>query len=152
MPNARPTAAGLALAALLALAAACGDEPAPAAAPPAATNQTPANADQTPTKTLPSPTAEPSPTGKAVNKAVSYMIVKRRASPPTGRVEVGRGEVISITVTSDEADELHVHGYDKELALKAGEPASLTLTADRTGLFEVETHKSHLVLFQLVVR
>jgi hypothetical protein len=45
-----------------------------------------------------------------------------------------------------------VHGYDVELPLAAGTPGSITLRADRTGLFEVETHKSKLVLFQLVVR
>ncbi|CAM5565480.1 hypothetical protein SNARM312S_02467 [Streptomyces narbonensis] len=33
-----------------------------------------------------------------------------------------------------------------------GVPAALTLTADRTGLFEVETHESGLLLTQLVVR
>lgn len=145
MPNAR---AGLALAALLALAAACGDDPpaaAPSAAPPPATT----------TQATTTPASSPPPTSAAPPKAakeLAYTIVKRRANPPTGRVEVARGDVVRITVTSDEADELHVHGYDRELPLKAGEPGSLTLTADQTGLFEVETHKSHLVLFQLVVR
>ncbi|HTJ34022.1 MAG TPA: hypothetical protein VL738_12395 [Dactylosporangium sp.] len=154
MPNARPTArAGLALAALLAFAAACGDDPAPPASP--GTAAAPAStAPAIATSAIASPTAkaEASPTAKAVNKEVSYTIVKRRANPPTGRVEVAKGDVVRITVTSDEADELHVHGYDLELPLAAGTPGSLTLTADKTGLFEVETHKSHLVLFQLVVR
>jgi FtsP/CotA-like multicopper oxidase with cupredoxin domain len=150
VPNARPTArAGLALAALLALVAACGDDPAPATTP-TPTSPPPAVANTAPVSTLASPAPPTSAAPKI--KELSYTIVKHRATPPTGRVEVAKGETVRITVTSDEADELHVHGYDKELPLKAGEPGSLTLTADRTGLFEVETHKSHLVLFQLVVR
>ena len=72
--------------------------------------------------------------------------------PPTSRVEVTKGDTIRITVTSDQVDELHVHGYDKSLELAPGTPGSLLLLADKTGLFEVETHKTHLVLFQLVVR
>ncbi|WP_420710892.1 hypothetical protein [Streptomyces sp. NRRL S-118] len=63
-----------------------------------------------------------------------------------------RGERLALTVTSDRDDTLHVHGYDKEAPLPAGRPTTLTLTADRTGLFAVETHASGLVLVQLAVR
>ena len=63
-----------------------------------------------------------------------------------------KGDRVTLRVTSDRADTLHVHGYDRELPLPAGKPATLTLTADRTGLFEVETHESGLLLTQLVVR
>ncbi|MER7004404.1 hypothetical protein ABT297_15345 [Dactylosporangium sp. NPDC000555] len=158
MSNARPTArAGLVLAALLAFAAACGDDPSPAAAPTtaAAAPQTsaPAAGPGSDAPSTPAATGSPVPSPpQAVNKDLVYTIAKRRANPPAGRVEVARGDVVRITVTSDEADQLHVHGYNTELALAAGQPGSITLTADRTGLFEVETHKSHLVLFQLVVR
>ncbi|MFG2039602.1 hypothetical protein [Dactylosporangium sp. NPDC048998] len=157
MPNARPTArAGLALAALLAFAAACGDDPSPAAAPttaaPAAQTSTTAAGPGSDAPSPPAATGSPVPPPQAVNKDLVYTIAKRRANPPAGRVEVARGDVVRITVTSDEADQLHVHGYDVEIALPAGQPGTITLTADRTGLFEIETHKSHLVLFQLVVR
>ncbi|MFI9121956.1 hypothetical protein ACIGW0_21525 [Streptomyces bikiniensis] len=56
-----------------------------------------------------------------------------------------KGERLTLHVTSDRDDTLHVHGYDRELPLSAGTSATLTLTADRTGLFEVETHGSGLV-------
>lgn len=73
-------------------------------------------------------------------------------SPPPGRVDVTRGERVTLTVTSDTADELHVHGYDESARLPADEPVTLSFTADRTGVFEVETHGSGLVLTQLQVR
>lgn len=149
MPVARTTA--VAATCLLVLLAGC-DSSSPAAAPSPSAGPTSAG----PTSAAPSPTAAavtsaaaPSPT---VDKEVVVTVVKRKVSPPTSRVEVAKGNLVRITVTSDVADELHVHGYDRSLPLPAGAPASLELRADRTGLFEVETHASHLVLFQLVVR
>lgn len=75
-----------------------------------------------------------------------------RVSPPSGWLEVSKGQTVSLTVTSDVADELHVHGYDVEAALTPGKPITVTIKADMTGVFEVETHGSKLVLIQLAVR
>lgn len=79
-------------------------------------------------------------------------ITAGRVDPPSGWMDVARGQQVTITVTSDVADELHVHGYDLERELKPGEPATITFTADITGVFEVETHRSELVLTQVAVR
>ncbi|WP_030720248.1 hypothetical protein [Streptomyces sp. NRRL F-2580] len=86
------------------------------------------------------------------DRAVTVTVRDGKVSPAPARTELRRGERVALRVTSDRADTLHVHGYDKELALPAGQEATLNLTADRTGLFEVETHESHLVLTQLLVR
>ncbi|WSJ91423.1 hypothetical protein OG430_38175 [Streptomyces sp. NBC_01304] len=85
-------------------------------------------------------------------RTVEIGIADGKVQPPPGRVELKRGERVRLKVTSDQADTLHVHGYDKEVELPAGKAATLTFTADRTGLFEVETHGSGLVLTQLAVR
>ncbi|MEU9800057.1 hypothetical protein [Streptomyces sp. NPDC051000] len=87
-----------------------------------------------------------------VDRTVAVAVRDGKVVPAPGRVEVGRGERVALRVTSDRADTLHVHGYDKELALSAGQEATLILTVDRSGLFEVETHESDLVLTQLLVR
>ncbi|MCX5408263.1 cupredoxin domain-containing protein [Streptomyces sp. NBC_00335] len=97
----------------------------------------------------PSPTPPQAP---QADRTVTITVRDGKVSPAPGRVEVKRGERVALRVTSDRADTLHVHGIDKELALPAGQEATLILTADRTGLFEVETHESHLVLTQLAVR
>ena len=75
-----------------------------------------------------------------------------KVSTGSAVVKAKPGQTVRINAVSDVADSLHVHGYDKTLALPAGTPASLELRTDRTGLVEVETHSSHLVLFPLVVR
>ncbi|MGW4798428.1 hypothetical protein ACWEPC_39030 [Nonomuraea sp. NPDC004297] len=75
-----------------------------------------------------------------------------RVSPPPGWLEARRGQPVSITVTSDVADEVHVHGYDRAAELRPGVPATVRFTADLTGVFQVETHAGKLVLTQLAVR
>lgn len=86
------------------------------------------------------------------DRTVTITVRDGKVSPPPARTELRRGERVALRVTSDRADTLHVHGYDKELALPAGRQATLVLTVDRTGLFEVETHESDLVVTQLLVR
>ncbi|MCG5447614.1 hypothetical protein [Micromonospora hortensis] len=153
-PNTR-TAATLAAATLGALLlAGCGqdDEPSVATPSPAPTSVAPSGA--TPTASTPTATGTPSASAStdAVDKQITVTIAKKRVDPPTGRVTVSKGQMVRITVTSDVADELHVHGYDLGARLPAGTPGSVEFRADKTGLFEVETHESELVLFQLVVR
>ncbi|MFB8089720.1 hypothetical protein [Streptomyces sp. NPDC055992] len=75
-----------------------------------------------------------------------------KVSPAPGRTEIKKGRTVRLRVRSDRDDTLHVHGYDKEAELPAGRTVTVTFTADRTGLFEVETHESDLLLTQLAVR
>ncbi|MER5708047.1 hypothetical protein [Streptomyces sp. NPDC002122] len=121
----------------------------PAASPPPTTPpSTPPSATGTATATTAPPTPLPSETGRTVTLTITGKTVQ----PPPDRIELKKGERLTLRVTGDRADTLHVHGYDRELPLSPGVPATLTLTADRTGLFEVETHDSGLLLTQLVVR
>ncbi|WP_327285589.1 MULTISPECIES: hypothetical protein [unclassified Streptomyces] len=94
----------------------------------------------------------PTPSDVQADRTVTLTVRDGKVTPAPGRTELRRGERVALRVTSDRADTLHVHGYDKELALPAGQEATLVLTVDRTGLFEVETHESDLVLTQLLVR
>ncbi|MFD9029943.1 hypothetical protein ACFVZW_02075 [Streptomyces sp. NPDC059567] len=92
------------------------------------------------------------PTATAPGRTVEITVTGTSVQPPPSRIELKKGERVTLRVTSDRSDTLHVHGYDRELPLAPGKPTSLTLTADRTGLFEVETHESGLLLTQLAVR
>ncbi|MEV6104730.1 cupredoxin domain-containing protein [Streptomyces sp. NPDC051940] len=95
---------------------------------------------------------DPQAAGTQADETVRITVADGRVSPSPGRVEVREGDRVALVVTSDTADELHVHGLDKTAALAAGRTTTLTFTADRTGVFEVETHESGLVLTQLLVR
>ena len=57
-------------------------------------------------------------------------------------------------MTASDADvtEIHVHGYDRELAVPAGRTRTLTFEADLEGIFEVEDHHTGELLAELEVR
>ncbi|GGY48142.1 hypothetical protein GCM10010363_31140 [Streptomyces omiyaensis] len=125
-------------------------EPVQTTVPLAPSATAPASPPTTAPTTAPAPDPTPDPTPST--RTLDIRVTGSTVTPAPARVEVRKGERITLRVTSDRADTLHVHGYDREAALSPGIPAALTLTADRTGLFEVETHASDLVLTQLVVR
>jgi FtsP/CotA-like multicopper oxidase with cupredoxin domain len=58
-------------------------------------------------------------------------------------IKLKQGDQVTLRVTSDGNDELHVHGYDLHLNLIAGQPAQLSFTADHSGRFEYELHHAH---------
>jgi hypothetical protein len=111
-----------------------------------------------PVATAPTPGATTSPaeaTTAPATPAVRRLAVRiesGRVDPAPGRHTVREGESVLIEVTSDVADTVHVHGYDLEAGVEAGGTATLEFVADRQGLFDVETHDTHLTLFQLQVR
>lgn len=89
-------------------------------------------------------TAAPTPALRRFSLAVP-------GSSGTEPMRVAQGERVEITVTSAERDELHLHGYDLALELQAGQPATLTFTAEHAGRFEIELHHHHAGLGVLEV-
>lgn len=67
------------------------------------------------------------------------------------QITVSAGEEVVFTVSSDTADEVHVHGYDITVPLTPGGPATVRLQAEIPGVFEVELEDSGLLLTQLRV-
>ena len=66
-------------------------------------------------------------------------------------MQVIEGDGVSLTLRSDHADELHVHGYDLHAKVKAGVPTVLNFKANRTGRFTLELHHSNVELGALEV-
>lgn len=69
----------------------------------------------------------------------------------SGPLEFREGDTIIMSVVSDTADEIHVHGYDIEDELVPGEKKQLSFKATVKGSFEVELHGCEEHLFELVV-
>ena len=67
------------------------------------------------------------------------------------RVKVDLGTVVALLVTSDVADEVHVHGYNILRAVSAPHPAHFAFAAEIPGVFEVELEGSGRLLLQLEV-
>lgn len=137
-----------ALAAAVALAVTgCGGDGNGDAGPDSAPTTPPATTTPPTTPTTPTP----SPTGPDV-QLIRISIRDGKVDPPPDVVQVERGATVRLEVTSDRADELHLHGYDLSAELEPGVPSVIEFVADRTGRFELETHGSHLVLVFLDVR
>lgn len=132
---------------------ACAAAPAPVPLPAApALTSTPA-----PTTSVSPPATSPSMSSSAPVEEVvpnSFLLTVEDgalAGSAITRMEVPLGETVSLTVLSDAADELHVHGYDETLELVPGESATLSFVVDIPGVFEVELHDSGLALSSLQV-
>ncbi|GAA1580577.1 hypothetical protein GCM10009789_38050 [Kribbella sancticallisti] len=133
--------------------AGCGGG-APAAAPsvPASSSSAPA---ANPTSPASTPAAKPTasaPTVAVAGVNVEVTIKEGKIATAGGTVVKAKaGQTVRLVATSDVADSLHVHGYDKTLDLEPGKTVSLLFTADMKGSFEVETHESAKLAFRLQV-
>ncbi|WP_324276460.1 hypothetical protein [Blastococcus brunescens] len=98
------------------------------------------------------PTSAPAPTSAEAAQRIEVTVTGGQASGDTGRVPVAAGEEVTLVITSDVADEAHVHGYDLTAPLTPGQPAELTFAATIPGVFEVELHDAGTVLLSLQVQ
>jgi plastocyanin len=96
-------------------------------------------------------TSAPADPASATGRRIEVEVTGDRVSGDTGRVVVPAGEQVTLAVTSDVADEVHVHGYDLTAEMVPGEPEELTFTATIPGVFEVELHDAGTVLLSLQV-
>lgn len=92
-------------------------------------------------------TPTPTPTARVIELSYAGGAV----SGDTGRQTVTLGEQVVLRVTSDVAEEVHVHGYDVTQAVPAGSTVDIALTASIPGGFEVELHEAGTALCQLRV-
>ncbi len=116
----------------------CGTQPAPGAGAGAgSTSATPA-----------ATTAAPSP---PAGTTVRLGYAGGEVTGGTQRVPVPLGEAVTLVVTGDVVDEVHVHGYDFYRDVRPGAEVMITFLADIPGVFEVEMHDSGLMLAQLRV-
>jgi len=145
--------------AVLALTAACAGT-APSAttttAPPAApatSSPVPGlspSASSAPSPSAGSTTASASPTSSV--QELEIEVSGSKVTGDTGTVDVRKGQPVRVTVTSDVADEVHVHGADVSKDVEAGGTVVLEFTQQAAGRFEVELEGARRVLTRLQVR
>lgn len=102
-------------------------------------------------KAEPSEVATTQPQAEAT--VVEITIADGSASPRGKRVEVKVGEPVTLRVTSDAADEIHVHSDpEHEMSVKPGDrDKELTFKLTVPGQVAVESHHAHATIVQLVV-
>jgi ABC-type glycerol-3-phosphate transport system substrate-binding protein len=156
----RGTATALLPALALLVLAGCGNESDSGASPstsPSASSPSSAPTDvptmtQTPGKpNTSSPSNTTDPSGEQADVTINVTVANGKVNPSGTSIKVKAGQTVLVTAVSDAADEVHIHGYDKELPLTPGKPASVKFTADMKGTFEIETHESGKLVAKLVV-
>lgn len=84
---------------------------------------------------------------------VDVTIEAGAVSPQGGRVEVTAGTPVNLRVTSDVAEQIHVHSDPEHTyEVAAGGSISRTFTVDTPGQVAVEAHGLDVTIVQLVVR
>jgi hypothetical protein len=103
------------------------------------------------TSTQTTSTQATSTAGRA--ERVVIAITVRNARPVGGihHVEVEQGEKVSLVVTSDTRDEVHLHGYDLHDEVEGGR-ARIDFTARIAGRFEAELEGHGIQILDLEVR
>jgi hypothetical protein len=130
--------------ALLTLAA-CGGED-EAAAP--TTTET-----QTETAPPPPPPPQPPPPPPAPAEPTTVRVIVRGGVPAGGvvRESTDKGDRVVVLITSDVADEVHVHGYDLSRDVAPGAPARIAFPATIPGRFEIELEDRGVQIAELTV-
>jgi hypothetical protein len=73
-------------------------------------------------------------------RVIEARIENRKVVAPSEAIRITEGDVIELRWTSDEAVDLHLHGYDVELHVRPSEPATMVVKAYATGRFPITSH------------
>jgi hypothetical protein len=93
----------------------------------------------TTTTTTPTPTDTTTTTTEAETPTiVRIMVVDGQPQGGIVRKTVSKGDQVVLVVTSNVADEVHLHGYDKSRDVEAGGTVRLAFKATIPGRFEAE--------------
>lgn len=103
----------------------------------ATTSTTPSSTTATSTTASAAGTTSSAPTGPVLD----VTIAAGKATPANSALSAHVGQPITVHVSSDAADELHVHSTpDQEFAIAAAPNQTFTFTINNPGKVEVELH------------
>jgi hypothetical protein len=83
-------------------------------------------------------------------RLIQVAVAGDRMSP--GQLQANEGDTLTVSVSTDKYEEIHLHGYDKHFFPSPGQPATLTFPADKTGNFVIEIEATSIPLGLLDVK
>ena len=127
-----------------------------ASSPAAPTTPAPTSPTPVPTRTAtPGPSISPSGTPPkstpSADVTIDVVIADGKVRPNAENLRVKEGQTVTVTITSDVDESIHVHGYDQTAEATPDKPGAVTFTADVKGVFEIETHESAKLVAKLIV-
>ena len=106
----------------------------PATSPPATSSDNPPSAAAA--------VATPPASGTQQPGTFSIVISKAHPPAPSDVIRVHKDDQVTLSITSDRAGHLEVHGYRKEVQLAPGTTITMSFAAARTGRFPIDLHGS----------
>lgn len=103
-----------------------------------------------PPTTLPTTTAPTTTTAPPSGTIIELEVTDGKLEGGARREAAPLGEEVTVRVSGNSADHVHVHGYDLFLHLEDG-AGELAFVADIPGVFEIELEEAGIVLVQLEV-
>ena len=101
----------------------------------------------------PSPSPSPSAEGSARDVVVEIAVKDGAVAPQGDRVDVKVGQKITLHITSDAHEAIHVHSEpEHEYEVGPGDDVEKSFTIDTPGQIAVEAHHLGVTIVQLVVR
>jgi hypothetical protein len=92
----------------------------------------------TPSATATEDGATPTPTPTPTPKPKPPLLQAGKVT----KLRFEEGETVRFRARSEQAEEIHVHGYDRYIDLPAGKTVTESFKASITGIFEIELHGS----------
>jgi len=77
----------------------------------------------------------------APSHVIEIRIVDRRVVASDQTIRTTQGNIVELHWSSNEAVELHLHGYDVKVDVPVGEPTVMIVQAFATGRFPITSHK-----------
>jgi hypothetical protein len=67
-------------------------------------------------------------------------------------LQANEGDTITVSISTDQYEEIHLHGYDKHFFPSPSQPSTVTFVADKTGKFVIEIESTSTSLGLLEVQ
>ena len=117
------------------------------------TETTTTTATNSQTVTATETTTTETTTEPEVEKPTVFRVTVVNGAPEGGivRATVDQGDRVRLVVTSDVADEIHLHGYDVSRAVAAGGAVTLAFRASIPGRFEAELEERGVQIADITV-
>ncbi len=100
----------------------------------------------------PKPTGPTSVVPAQTAKTFTLIVQNKKLVSGPDTLKVTEGDKVTINITNDAPEELHLHGYDKHIDLEASKSGQLTFTANLTGRFPYELENSKTEIGALEVQ
>ena len=85
-------------------------------------------------------------------KVITIRVVGGRPQGGIQRPKLDQGDNVVLVVRTDSGEAVHLHGYNLEQEIVAGQPLRLPFTASIAGRFELELHPTDTLLAVLEVQ